>query len=371
MKRLKTGAKPHYATLDTLRGVAALAVLGFHIGNYFLNASLFPHGYLAVDFFFILSGFVVAYSYEQQLLTGLSWRGFVVRRLIRLYPLVLLGVVMGLAVMLVKWRFYPGKAGSLPEILGSTLLNLAILPTIFNNATPDHVIFPGDDPLWSIFFEMLINLIWAYFGIRMKNWQLGFFVVCSFIILVVIGLHAHTLNLGSKLGDIIAGMARVCFGFPLGALMCRMKDRIRRPNIPFNGVILSVALLAVLDCPFNVNPAGTSPTAPWFDLVAIFIILPAITLLGIVPAKGTKHRLGHLLGLLSYPVYVVHDPLLIIAAGLRQSKLAAVNAYVFSGFVFMVFLILSFCILRFYDEPIRRRLSQRTRRIARDKVIVT
>src|ERR1700712_1409072 len=85
-----------YHTLDALRGLAAIAVVGFHISQVKLEPVLVPYGYLAVDFFFVLSGAVVAHAYEKQLRAGLSWQAFFVKRVIRLYPLALLGTALGL-----------------------------------------------------------------------------------------------------------------------------------------------------------------------------------------------------------------------------------------------------------------------------------
>ena len=106
-----------YETLDALRGLAALAVVVFHLGQVRLAPDLVPHGYLAVDFFFVLSGFVVAHAYEEALRGSLSFRSFALRRAIRLYPLAILGATAGLALLILKWHFFPEKVDPLPRIL--------------------------------------------------------------------------------------------------------------------------------------------------------------------------------------------------------------------------------------------------------------
>ena len=82
--------KPHYELLDGLRGVAALVVIWYHVFEGFAASPVdqrFNHGYLAVDFFFILSGFVVGYAYDDRWKRRtLSFGGFIKRRLIRLHP---------------------------------------------------------------------------------------------------------------------------------------------------------------------------------------------------------------------------------------------------------------------------------------------
>ena len=93
--------KAHYDLLDGLRGVAALMVIWYHIFEGYAFASdtmitTFNHGYLAVDFFFILSGFVIGYAYDDRWGKSLTMKDFFKRRLIRLHPMVIMGVSSGL-----------------------------------------------------------------------------------------------------------------------------------------------------------------------------------------------------------------------------------------------------------------------------------
>lgn len=93
-------SKPHYELLDGLRGVAALLVMFYHIGEGFATSPMdqhVNHGYLAVDFFFILSGFVIGYAYDDRWKTSLTLKSFFRRRLIRLHPMVIMGAVLGVA----------------------------------------------------------------------------------------------------------------------------------------------------------------------------------------------------------------------------------------------------------------------------------
>ena len=89
--------KPHYDILDGLRGIAALTVVWFHIFEAFATSHLdqrINHGYLAVDFFFILSGFVIGYAYDDRW-KKMTVTEFLKRRLIRLHPMVVIGAVIG------------------------------------------------------------------------------------------------------------------------------------------------------------------------------------------------------------------------------------------------------------------------------------
>lgn len=91
-------SKPHYVLLDGLRGVAALLVIWYHVFEGFATSPIdqkFNHGYLAVDFFFILSGFVIGYAYDDRWKTTMTQKEFFKRRLIRLHPMVVMGAVFG------------------------------------------------------------------------------------------------------------------------------------------------------------------------------------------------------------------------------------------------------------------------------------
>src|SRR6516225_9704176 len=125
-------SKPHYPILDGLRGVAAILVIIYHLFEaYYPVPAHHPehHGYLAVDFFFLLSGFVVGYAYDDRWEKGMSVWDFFKIRLIRLHPLVLLGVLIGA----IGFWYDPYTNGmqhvSLPQLVGVMLIGLTLLPS--------------------------------------------------------------------------------------------------------------------------------------------------------------------------------------------------------------------------------------------------
>src|SRR5688572_27186028 len=90
--------KQHFQILDGLRGIAALAVVIFHFMEWIfpdISNNFIGHGFLAVDFFFCLSGFVIGYAYDDRI-RKMGTGAFFKARLIRLHPLVILGSVLGL-----------------------------------------------------------------------------------------------------------------------------------------------------------------------------------------------------------------------------------------------------------------------------------
>ena len=102
-----TDTKSHYDILDGLCGVAAIMVVWFHIFEAYATSHLdqnINHGYLAVDFFFILSGFVIGYAYDDRW-GKMGIKEFIKRRVIRLHPMVVMGAIIG-AVMF-YWQGCP------------------------------------------------------------------------------------------------------------------------------------------------------------------------------------------------------------------------------------------------------------------------
>ncbi len=335
-----------------------MAVVLFHLNSVKLEPPLVPHGYLAVDFFFVLSGFVVAYAYEAALQTSLTLYAFLVKRLIRLYPLALLGAMMGFVILLLKWRFFPDKVDPLPLVLLSGLFNGLLLPTFFGGVTSRHEIFPTNGPLWTLFFEAVANLLWAWIGVRLRSATLLAIALVSWGALAVFACDRHTLNIGFEISSISAGLARVCFGFPVGVVIYRMRAWLRVPAWRGGPVILALALLAVLASPVNAAETGI----PWWDLLSVLVFLPLIVVLG--TGQGPAGRFGVLLGALSYPVYVLHFPMLLVASGLYQTALRGWNPQVLVGCSLAAICVFALAALRFYDEPLRRRLSQLTRKRA-------
>lgn len=156
---MESKSKEHYVYLDCLRGVAALSVVILHWfeGNGYL---LFHNSLLAVDFFFMLSGFVIAYSYEHKLKEGLSFSHFMLLRLIRLYPLILVGIVLGTIRFLVKVSIGSDPSFGYLEIMKLVMLNIFMLP--YSVAGGAASLFPLDNALWSLFFEFIAYILYAW-----------------------------------------------------------------------------------------------------------------------------------------------------------------------------------------------------------------
>lgn len=165
--------KPHYALLDGLRGVAALLVVWYHVfeGYQFASGSAIireiNHGYLAVDFFFILSGFVIGYAYDDRWGKTLTLGKFFRRRLIRLHPMVVMGALIGLVMFIlqgaVTWEGTPASVPAMMIALLCGLLMIPALPGCGYEVRGNGEMFPLNGPAWSLFFEYIGNILYALF----------------------------------------------------------------------------------------------------------------------------------------------------------------------------------------------------------------
>lgn len=156
-----------YETLDGLRGIAAIGVMIFHFSIIGVG-DLLPHGFLAVDLFFILSGFALSCAYEKSAST-MSVVQFAKKRLIRVLPLSVLGLTIGTLYFFVRNLSQQKSLYTAPDILYSYLLNLFLVPKPWITAAPTDTVFPTNTPLWSLSLEMMVNMVWAAGLIRFST----------------------------------------------------------------------------------------------------------------------------------------------------------------------------------------------------------
>jgi peptidoglycan/LPS O-acetylase OafA/YrhL len=225
--------------MNGLRGIAAIAVVTMHLSFYlgFLHpANVAP----AVDFFFVLSGFVIAYAYERQIVAGLDLRRFVAARLIRLYPLYLFGLAIGAAAM---WTYQrpPDAMGFYAHLV----LNLLMLPSpsMFDPTNLD--LFPLNFTYWSLFLELVANMVYAAVASRLSNRGLAGIILLGFAGLIAAGLTTGSLDNGTVRATVLGGVARVTFGFFAGVGLYRLW-LIRPTRIAVHPGLLFVLLILPL-----------------------------------------------------------------------------------------------------------------------------
>ena len=159
-------SKPRYEILDGLRGVAAMIVVAFHLFETYSKGPVFQilnHGYLAVDFFFVLSGFVIGYAYDDRWDKMTTW-GFFKRRLVRLHPMVIMGTVLGALL------FYFSDCPNYPLISNTSWQKLIMIMLFAFTMLPATTKMdirgwgetnPLHGPAWSLQFEYIANILYA------------------------------------------------------------------------------------------------------------------------------------------------------------------------------------------------------------------
>ena len=286
-----------FLMLDALRGIAAISIVVFH---YSLNLEhqLLPNSFLAVDFFFVLSGFVVAHAYENRLTNGLSFRQFALLRLRRLYPLYFLGMTLPLIVAGIQiLSEQPHFSRSLLAI--SYITEIFFLPTPGIFSTGAFGTFPLNTPAWSLSLEIAINLVYAAFCKNLTTRLLSAFTLLAGFGLLTASLNHGGLNIGSDWSSYFGGWARVFWSFPTGILLYRIfKIRKRREYPLWAGILLAFSLVAIF---------AYDNTGPISGLVFAFVIFPLIVFLGAcVKIDGAARNVASWLGGVSYAVYLTH-----------------------------------------------------------------
>ncbi len=326
---------PHrFLVLDGMRGIAAFAVLWVHAGYGFGTAFYPRHGYLAVDFFFALSGFVVAHAYEARIASGLGFGAFARVRLIRLYPMLFAGAVLGALAYDPGWRAGGGTLA---------LLNVSVFLVLPLGLLLDMSAFPVNTPIWSLFFELAANA--AYWATarrpRRDVAKALIFLVATGVVLAVIAAMVGGLRAVGVASPwaFLAGIPRTGFSYAVGVLMFRYRLHERAPQVPDFIVALALAvLLAVPACGW------------WYDMVCVLLAFPLLLALGAQAWEmpGLNAVWGWC-GALSYPVYVIHEPLLRAVYRLHGPYLLSM----------VLAIAAAWALLRWYDEPLRRSLARR------------
>ena len=351
--------------LDALRGIAAIIVLLRHAPFAYAGSLVSTNSFLAVDFFFCLSGFVIAFSYEKRLSGSLDLRRFCVTRLIRLYPLALLGTLAG-AVEALYYLHAARSSGALFAILSQLFHGVLILPS-FSSVHPGTMLFPLDQVMWTLCVELLANLLYAVM-VRLdlaKSWVLS---LVALAMLASFAWESHvfqTLNLGYMTIGAQVGLLRVGFSFFTGVLIFRLRERWLSAQLytklSTRGSIVAGALLSITFVGVLCNPPQWSGRHA--QLLFVSLLFPAIVYLGAMVALPARWNvICSFLGIISYPLYILHPPLLWVLGSKPSMRFAEPHPFAASlimlGFL-PVLVAISWLAATFYDSPIRQILLTR------------
>jgi peptidoglycan/LPS O-acetylase OafA/YrhL len=353
------GLSGRNVSFDALRGWAALVVMGFHVAPYF-GSFPFASGYLAVDLFFVLSGYVIAQAYEPRLRAGMTFRKFVELRIVRIFPLFLVGLVLGLGRAAGALAIGDERAIDPASLAVYTAFNAVLLPVPADLTS----IFPLNSPAWSLSLELFVNLLFAFALFRWRRPALVAICGIGASLLVEGALSNGDLNLGVTWGTYLPGLGRALWGFFAGVILARLPVlRLGRTASIWALVIASGLLVALLAADVS------AVIRPWYDVVAALVLFPAlIWLLAGASVDGWLGRFSGLIGDLSFPLYATHYPLLLPLALLmtRLHVPAWVGAVATAGICVCVAMILAVV-----DQRVRSWIGRRLhlRRSARLQVL--
>jgi len=338
-----------------MRGVAALFVAARHFSEIYQPGAPVPQfSYLAVDIFFLLSGFVLSLSYGEKLAHGMTPREFLVRRIIRLFPLYLLGTAISFLVAL--WDFSHGRLGLATP--GTMTMSAAAAALMLPSPT-SHVslfLFPFMIPAWSLFFELYVaNLAFAAFARANNNTILTIVILSLILLLAAYAIHRGSLDMGAQWHTLPGGIPRTLFSFFLGVLLQRW-HHAHPPKLQIPSWAMIAALAVLLAAPFS-GIAGQV-----YELICVLLLFPALIFWG-AEARESHKGVGAALGDTSYALYVIHYPLVVLAG-----RLLAQSGTGFGPLLELPFLAglaaLGYGLHHFFDEPLRGWLTRHRARYA-------
>lgn len=343
-------AKPHFLILDGLRGVAALLVVIFHLfeANYPVPSdNPVHHGYLAVDFFFLLSGFVVGYAYDDRW-NRMSIKDFFKLRLVRLHPLVFLGVFIG---AICFWFDPYSPHVSILKLTGVMLIGFLLVPgPDLRGWGETHVL---DGPCWSLLQEYIANIFYALFGRRMNKLALWIFVIIAAITLTWVAIWRGDVGTGWSYETFWIATVRMLFPFFAGLLLFRSSKFVK---LPFTFPLCSLLLAGLFIMP--TMPSITSNGI--YEAAVIIIAFPFIVAAGAGGrVSGGWVKLCKFSADISYPIYITHYPFIYIyTAWIYTKKPPASQIIPVAIGLFIFFILLAYASLKLYDEPVRKWLRK-------------
>lgn len=349
-------SKHHFEILDGLRGVAAISVVVFHFMEFAVpdyEQSFIAHSYLAVDFFFCLSGFVIAYAYDTRL-KQMGLANFFKLRLIRLHPLVIIGSIIGLLTFIFDpWSMLYSKYGAGQAAI-MFFTSCFMIPY---GIVPEHSfnLFNLNPPSWSLFWEYIANIIYAFVLVKISNKFLWVLVIIAAVCLAYQSYTTHTLSDGWSAKNFWGGGGRVFFSFPAGILLYRTKAVIKN-KLGFIGVAILLFLAFIF--PFRNHLAWIT------DLVTVLLYLPLMVSLGAGAylSDGFK-KICKFLGDLSYPLYMIHYPFLwVFFSYTLKYKPGIQEMSVIIPIATIALITLAYLIMKLIDMPIRKSLRRQLRK---------
>ena len=344
--------RPHFQVLDGLRGIAALAVVVFHFMEWIYTdpgKNFIGHGFLAVDFFFCLSGFVIGYAYDERF-KNIGIKEFFKRRLFRLQPMVVFGSVIGLLAFLFDPFADYQHQYSTGKILLIVLCSLLMIPLpvmgerSFNN-------FGLNAPSWSLFWEYVANVFYALFLARLPKLILLILFVAAACFLFSTAYQKGNLLGGWAGENFWDGGVRIWYSFLAGLIIFRY-NLIIKNNAGFIGCSILLSLAFVMPH-FSFNCLA--------EFFVVSLYFPFIVSLGAGCAfPRSTLAVCQFSGNISYPLYMTHYAGIWIFGNYvttRHPEGITLTMIVICGTIF--FIVLAWLVMKYYDTPVRKWLSEK------------
>ena len=355
--------KSHFEVLDGLRGTAALSVLLFHILEITTPDTAhnpLRHAHLAVDFFFALSGFVLAHAYDGRLSTAaspasrLNLGSFFLRRLVRLHPMVIASMIFGLLAYVFDPYVGPeatiGGSVSVGKLIFVFCLSLLLLPSpcLPNRFGETHSL---DAPAWTLLQEYLANIAYGLFGNRASKPVLGLLCSIAAVAVTLTALHFGNLSTGWGWDNFWAAFVRVTYPFLAGLLLYRLNIR---SSLPHSYAWLSLLLLFVFTAP------ALGHLDAVYEAFCVIAVFPLTICLGTGKLDGPLGTLCAFTGRLSYPVYIIHYPAIYVFAHWNwRTHPSATRLWLVSSALYIGLILAAWLLLKYYDEPLRGFLTRK------------
>lgn len=343
--------RKYYDVLDGLRGTAAIVILVYHYME-----MIFPddyehnplgHGFLAVDFFFCLSGFVIGFAYDHRI-KMLGMKQFFINRLIRLHPMVVMGSLIGFIGYIADPFLIKTEAFNWPLLIIAVIGSSFLIPTPFLPYRW-NALYPYNSPAWSLLFEYLANILYAVLLCRIGKRMLVLLGIISAGWLTFASYRAGWLINGWDSLTWYDGLPRVCFSFITGLIIFRFKLSLKNK---FGFILPLLLLIGVFMFPHVTND--------WYtEALLVIIVFPSIVIIGSgAMVKGFMQKFCLFIGRLSYPLYMTHIVIVWIFNSyyLRYNP-TGIQLYAIITGCALFSILFAYLIMIFYDEPIRKWLT--------------
>ena len=379
-KSMLLRSKQRYDILDGLRGVAALMVIIFHFFELYSfgnpSKQIINHGYLAVDFFYVLSGFVLGYAYDDRW-DKMSYWDFYKRRLIRLHPMVIAGSLLGMC------YFFLGECINSPNIesVNPLYFFLTIIMSILMIPCPAQMDIRGwgetnsfNGPNWTLTYEYIVNILYSLIFRRLHTIIIGILTLASALLLVNLTCNFDIFNVMNEresnkytvIGgwsltscELCVGFTRLFYPYFAGYLVYRLKLKIR---IPYSFIICSIILITFLSMP-RLEKEGYPIFNGIYEAIVIILIFPLVIIIG--AGDTTKNeiltKICKFIGELSYPIYITHYPIIYMNSAWTSfhMKDSLFNKIMISIGSFCIMVFNAYSLIELYDKPVRKWLANK------------